>query len=130
MNDQNYRDIISHEWMEKGETAFTTAEVLFREKLLVGCVNRLYFAAFYAVSAALAKEGKEYGKHSAVRIALHRDYVKPGAITHDCGKTFDKLFEDRQEGDYTPRTSFQEEDVRKLLVETRAFLDCFKVIVG
>jgi hypothetical protein len=130
MTDQNYRDIISHEWVEKAETAFTSAEVLLRENLLVGSVNRLYYAAFYAVSAALAKEGKEYGKHTAVRIALHRDYVKPGKISQDCGKIYDRLFEDRQEGDYTPRTFFKEEDVHQLLIETRQFLDCFKSLVA
>jgi hypothetical protein len=129
MTDQNYRDDISNTWVEKAEDAYAEAAVLFREKYLIGCVNRLYYSVFYAVSAAMAKEGKEYGKHSAVRASLHRDYVKTGRIPLDCGKTYDKLFEDRQQGDYTPSTSFEVKDIGLLLDGARAIIDAFKAIV-
>lgn len=129
MTDQDYRDVIARDWLAKAETALRTAEVLLEEQLLVGSVNRLYYAAFYAVSAVLAKEGTEYGKHRAVRAALHRDYVKPGRIPAGCGRTYDRLFEDRQRGDYTPRTSFNPDEVRELLLDTKKFLDCFRELL-
>jgi uncharacterized protein (UPF0332 family) len=129
MTDQDCRNIISRDWMEKSEATLNAAEILLREKMLVACVNRLYYAAFYAVSAALAKAGREYGKHTAVRAALHRDYVKSGQIPFNCGKTYDRLFDDRQEGDYAPKTSFKEEEIEQLLKETRTFLDLFKKII-
>ena len=123
MTDQDYRDTIARGWLGKAEDAFASAEILLREQRLVGCVNRLYYAAFYAVSAALAKEGREYGKHSAVRAAFHRDYVKTARIPKDFGKTYDELFDDRQEGDYRPQTSFDRENLEQLLAETRKLLD-------
>ncbi len=129
MTDQDYRDIIAREWMEKAETALKTADVLFREKLLVGCVNRMYYAAFYAASAVLAKHGREYGKHTAVRAALHRDFVKPGIVPLECSKTYNRLFDDRQEGDYSPQTFFKEDEIGQLLMKTREFFDIFKRIV-
>ncbi|MBN1309112.1 MAG: HEPN domain-containing protein [Chitinispirillaceae bacterium] len=129
MTDQDYRNIIAHDWMEKSESALNAAEILLREHMLVACVNRLYYAAFYAVSAALAKAGREYGRHTAVRAALHRDYVKTALIPFDFGKTYDRLFDDRQEGDYAPKTSFKEEEIERLLEETRGFLDCFKRLI-
>lgn len=129
MTDQDCRDIIARDWIEKSEATLKAAEILLREKMLVACVNRLYYAAFYAVSAALAKSGREYGKHTAVRAALHREYVKSGKIPFDCGKIYDRLFDDRQEGDYTPRTSFKEEEIKRLLEETRTFLGLFKRLI-
>lgn len=129
MTDDTYPKIIARQWIRKAETALRTAEVLFREQLLVGCVNRMYYAAFYAVSAALAGAGKSYGKHTAVRAALHRDFVKSGIVPPACGKTYNRLFDDRQEGDYTPRTSFSKDETLELLNQTREFLDYFKKIV-
>jgi len=126
MTEQHYRGMIAHDWMEKGAAALKAGERLLKENLLVGCVNRLYYAAFYAVSAVLASEGKTYGRHSAVRASVHRDYVKSGRIPPECGKTFDRLFDDRQQGDYTPKTSFTDEELQDLLVRTRAFIECFR----
>ncbi len=129
MTDQDYRNTIAQNWLLKAEDAYETASLLLREKRFVGCVNRLYYAVFYAVSAALAKDGKEYGKHTAVRAALHRDYVKTEKIPPECSKIYDELFEDRQEGDYKPQTNFDEADIRKLFVDTRTFLNHFKAIL-
>jgi uncharacterized protein len=129
MTDQDCRNVIAHGWLDKAENSFAEAEILLREKHLVGCVNRLYYAAFYAVSAACAKDGKEYGKHSAVRASLHREFVNTGKVPRTCGITYDELFDDRQQGDYSPQTSFVQEDVARLLVETRTFLDYFILLV-
>jgi len=129
MTDQDFRDIIAKGWFEKAEDAYGTAEVLLRERRLIACVNRMYYAAFYAVSAILAKRGNEYGRHTAVRASLHRDFVKAGIVPKECGRTFDELFDDRQKGDYTPKTSFSEEEVFRLLKATRSFLDCFKSLL-
>ncbi len=37
--------------------------------------SRAYYAAFYAVSAMLALEGKTFSRHSALEVAVHRDLV-------------------------------------------------------
>jgi uncharacterized protein len=129
VTDQDYRDTIAQGWFEKAEDAFGEAEILLRESRLIGCVNRLCYAVFYAVSAALAKEGREYGKHTAVRAALHRDFVKSGKVPRTYGHTYDELFDDRQQGDYTPHVSFDKEEVRMLVSETRTFLDHFRTLV-
>ncbi|MBD3321117.1 MAG: HEPN domain-containing protein [Chitinivibrionales bacterium] len=129
MTEGDYHAIIARQWMGKSRTALKTADVLFKEKLLVGCVNRLYYAVFYAVSAALAKQGKEYGKHTAIRAALHRDFVKPGLVPASCSKIYNRLFNDRQEGDYKPETTFKEDEIEELIDQTRQFLDLFQQLV-
>ena len=40
--------------------------------------SRAYYAAFYAVSALFALEGRSFNKHTALESAVHRDLVRTG----------------------------------------------------
>lgn len=118
MNSQDQKTVVSRIWIDKAYETLDEASILLKENKPVGCVNRLYYAAFYIVSAALAYDGLAYGKHSAVRAALHRDYIKSGKFHKKCGDIYDELFEDRQEGDYAPSTSFSVQDLAGMLERT------------
>ena len=62
--------------------------------------SRAYYAAFYAVSARFALEGKTFRKHSAVEAAVHRDLVKAGIWSTDLGQGYSRLSDTRSIGDY------------------------------
>jgi uncharacterized protein (UPF0332 family) len=62
--------------------------------------SRAYYAAFYAVSARFALEGKAFRKHSAVEAAVHRDLVKAGIWPTKLGQGYSQLSETRSIGDY------------------------------
>jgi uncharacterized protein (UPF0332 family) len=62
--------------------------------------SRAYYAAFYAVSAALALQRKSYRKHCAVEAAVHRDFVKAGLWPKEIGQAYSGLLELRTLGDY------------------------------
>lgn len=62
--------------------------------------SRAYYAAFYAVSALFALEGKTFTKHSAVRAALHRDLIKAGRWSVERGEDYALLLQLRDTGDY------------------------------
>ena len=62
--------------------------------------SRAYYAAFYAVSALFALEDKEFGKHSQVRAAVHRDLVKAGRWPTERGEDYSFLLRLRETGDY------------------------------
>lgn len=74
-------------------------------------VNRLYYSAFYGVSAALFERHLHSSKHSGVRAFFHREFIKTGLLEVQWGKLYDRLFEDRQEGDYIAMTLFEPEYV-------------------
>ena len=63
--------------------------------------SRAYYAAFYAVSAMFALEGKTFRKHSAVEAAVHRDLVRPGRWAVELGRKYSQLLEARSVGDYS-----------------------------
>ena len=72
------------------------------------CVNRLYYACFYTVSALLVRHGLSSSKHTGVRSLFNRQYVKTGEIPKDLARIYNDLFERRQEGDYIDFVIFQE----------------------
>ncbi|MBI4385177.1 MAG: hypothetical protein HY579_14255 [Nitrospinae bacterium] len=53
-----------------------------------GAASRAYYAAFNAVSALLALEGKSLKKRSAVDSAVHRDLVRTGRWPSNWAKNF------------------------------------------
>jgi uncharacterized protein (UPF0332 family) len=84
-------------------------------------MNRVYYAAFYAVSAALLDRRSSFKKHSGVRAAFHREFIKSGLMETAWGKFYDRLFEDRQEGDYLELVEFERDYVEAQLAQCREF---------
>lgn len=52
------------------------------------CVNRLYYACFYIVSALLAQDGLSSSKHSGVRSFFNRYYVKTGKVPKNLAQIY------------------------------------------
>lgn len=77
------------------------------------CASRAYYAAFYAVSALFAREGRTFTKHSAVEGAVHLDLVKAGRWPVDLGKNYSYLAELRITGDYGGGLHVSEVDAAK-----------------
>lgn len=113
----------------KSKKSLKTAKYEFNRKNIDFCVNRLYYAAFYAVSALLIVKGKSYKKHSAVRIDLHRDFVKTGLIPVKYGKLYDALLRDREEADYVAFVDFDKGVIKEELIETMHFINIFESLL-
>ena len=62
--------------------------------------SRAYYAAFYAVSAHFALDGRTFTKHTAVEAAVHRDLVRAGTWHSDLGQEYSRLVRLRRTGDY------------------------------
>jgi len=62
------------------------AKLMFEARHINACVNRLYYACFYALSALLLIRNISTSKHSYVRSLLHRDYVKSGQVPNRDGR--------------------------------------------
>ena len=111
-----YRMARAHETLED-------ARILAREGRWNACVNRLYYACFYAVSALLAGEGLSSSKHAGVRSLFNSQYVKPGKIPKDLARIYNDLFERRQEGDYLDFVSFNESQVLPWIARAEKLID-------
>lgn len=86
--------------LQRARESLEDARILADAKRWNPCVNRLYYACFYAVSALLAQEGLSSSKHSGVRSLFNQHFVKTNVIAARTAWIFNDLFERCQEGDY------------------------------
>lgn len=100
----DYRMVRAHETLED-------ARILAKAGRWNACVNRLYYACFYAVSALLVCDGLSSSKHTDVRSLFNKQYVKAGQIPKELSRIYNDLFERCQEGDYIDFVIFQEPQV-------------------
>lgn len=109
--------------MQRARDSLSEAQLLFKEGLLMGTVNRIYYACFYAANALLFSEGLSSSKHSGVMSLFERHWIKTGRLPVEMGKYYHGLFEHRQEGDYGDIVRFEKDDVQKWLAEARSFVE-------
>lgn len=104
------KDLLQYR-MERAYDTLEDARILAGKGRWNACVNRLYYACFYAVSALLVRDGLASSKHAGVRSLFNKQYVKPGKIPKNLARVYNDLFERRQEGDYIDFVKFQESQV-------------------
>ena len=111
-----------HYWWAKAKQSLSAAYREMAAGDFALAVNRAYYALFYAVSALLLEEGHKFKKHSGVRAAFNRAFIKPGRLSRADGELYNRLFRDRQKGDYVAFAEFDQAYVEKQLQGCEAFL--------
>ncbi len=120
---QEKRSAVVRYWFEKAEESMASAQREFEAGSLSFAMNRLYYSAFYAVSALLMDRELSFKKHSGVRAAFHKKFIKTGLLEQKWGRLYDQLFGDRQEGDYVVFISFESNYVETQLARCAEFLE-------
>jgi uncharacterized protein (UPF0332 family) len=87
------------------------------------CVNRLYYAAFYATLALLLDKGIEVKSHAGVKQKLGKEFVLKGIISKEFAKVYGILSDYRHKGDYDDLFDFDKEVVDHLLAPVKEFID-------
>lgn len=121
MNSSESRSHLVRYWWSKALDCLASARREFDANEFTFAMNRIYYAAFYAVSAALLERNTSFKKHSGVRSAFHREFIKSGLLDAEWSKFYDRLFEDRQEGDYIALMTFDRAYVESQLVRCAEF---------
>ena len=93
------RDYPRTEW-DRAVDAVREAHLLLANGGFDGAASRAYYAAFHALTALFALEGRVFTKHSALEAAVHRDLVKAGKWSGDLGRDFSFCVDLRGVGDY------------------------------
>jgi uncharacterized protein (UPF0332 family) len=99
------------------ETAYKTleaAKVLADNGYWNSAVNRLYYAALYAVNALLVAKGIETKTHSSTKSMFSLHFIKPGILDKKYGRLFSELLDSRQKGDYEYVFEYEESTVLPL----------------
>ncbi len=117
----NSNELIKYRHSRALET-FEEALILAKEEHWNATANRLYYACFYAVSALLLKNGLSNSTHNGVKTEFHKSFVKPAIISRQSGRTYSRLFNLRQEGDYLDFKRLEKEDVNSFFQEAKVFI--------
>lgn len=117
-------------WWEKGQRCLVTAGREYDAGNYDFAINRLYYCVFYAVSAWMIENGMSFRKHTGVRSAFHKHLIREGLMSRKWAKLYDRLFEDRTDGDYVPFTQFEDDYVCKQISDCREFLDQMKPLIN
>ncbi|MEK9136626.1 MAG: HEPN domain-containing protein [Bacteroidota bacterium] len=122
-------DVVRY-WWAKAEQSLASARRELDAGALDFAMNRIYYAAFYAASAALLDRQTTFKKHSGVRAAFHQRFIKSGLLDVQWGKFYDRLFEDRQEGDYAALVAFERDYVQSQLAQCHDFHNQLRPLVS
>jgi len=122
MSGDEARRAVVRNWMAKADAALAAARREWSAGDTSLAVNRVYYACFYAATALLLQEQKEFTKHVGVRAAVHRHLVKPGRISAIMGKFYDQAFNERQEADYTSLAEFEAATVAERIDDAERFV--------
>ncbi len=128
MRDEDIQALIDYRLQRATET-LAEARLMQSARHWNTCANRLYYAAFYAVSALLVKDGHTASKHSGVKALFNRHYVKSGIVEKDKGRLYNRLFDLRQEGDYIDFVTLDAETVEPLVEETSGFIETIRSLL-
>jgi len=115
--------------MERSRESLEEAEILLEKGYTNTFVNRLYYACFYSVSALLLIKNYSSSKHSGIKALFEQYFVKTGDIAKDYAALYNKLYRNRQKGDYADLVRFDVNEVRPWFDETKKFVEVIEEIL-
>ena len=115
--------------LERAEQSIKAARQLASGSFYDFGASRAYYAAFYAATALLLREGLEFGKHSGVIASIHQRFVKTGKLDKEQGKALNWLFELRGVGDYGVNAHVSREQFQQAIEATVKFLEAIKPLL-
>jgi uncharacterized protein len=127
MND--YRKEYIQYRIEKSEQAYSDSKLLAESRRWNACINRLYYACYYIVSALALKTNITTQTHSGLKSQFNLHFVKTGKVPIEMGKLYSDLIDSRQKGDYGDMYDFDEEAVLNLMAPVGEFISALKKLI-
>ncbi|AQG81723.1 HEPN domain-containing protein [Spirosoma montaniterrae] len=121
-------DVVAYR-LQKAVTDLDTAKAMAAIQQWDGAINRLYYAAFHALTAIMLEEDIRVKSHKGVMMMLGDQYIKTNRIDGQWGKFYSHLFKSRNDSDYEDFAVFTADDVLPLLTQTEEFITVIKRLI-
>ncbi len=128
MNTENREALVKYR-IEKAEESLREAEYLAKGLFWTTCANRLYYLAFYAVSAILLLNGHTIFTHKGVKNLFNELFIKTRILGYEYTALYSELFDKRQKGDYADLINWKSEDILPLIEPTKDFIQTIKNLI-
>src|SRR3989338_8359827 len=114
--------------LAKARSKLKTAQIDFDNARYDDSVSRSYYAVYHAISAVLLSKGLHFSSHGQTIGAFSREFVKTKTFPAAFTKMIEKLYNERQTGDYDFESHIDEQ-VANLLLQL-LLIKCKKLIIS
>ena len=121
-------DIVKYR-IEKAEITFSHIQINIEAGYWEIVANRLYYAAYYMVSALLIKNKFEAKSHDGIIRLFAQYFVATSKVEKADGALYSRLFSLRLKGDYNDNYNLSEEEVLPRVKETARFIERIKDLI-
>lgn len=126
---RNVNDLIQYR-INRSDVTFKEAKALAEIEQWNGVINRLYYVAFYAVSALLLRKEIYTKTHSGLKSKFNEEIIKKGKLPSNLGEIYNQLLELRANGDYGDFIVFTKEEVEPLIERTKKLINEIKKLIN
>ena len=109
--------------IEKAQEAFDDAVYMAADSRWNAAGNRLYYSAYYVVSALLLSDEIPVHTHRGLLTQMSLNYVRKGIMTIEEGRLVRQLFNLRHEDDYEDLIDSTEDEIQNFIPQVRKLLD-------
>ena len=125
LTDEERRVMVELE-IERAQKITEQFETLREQQYWDTLVNRMYYAAFHAVSALLIHNGLHVHTHRGALNIFNKEFVRAGVFSVEEGHLFSKLEGLRERGDYNCFVDATEDEIVPLIVPLKALIEKIK----
>ena len=122
MRQEDFQSLIDYR-LEQAREAEQDAELLLAAGRYRATANRLYYACFYAATAALLTRRLQYSKHSAVIAFFDKEFIGSGELAKEFSRTLHRAFNERQQDDYMPFVNLDADEIKLLFADVQTLVD-------
>ena len=127
LSDEERRIMVKLE-LERADKIVQQFPTLQEKKYWDTMVNRMYYAAFHAVSALLIHNAKRVHTHKGALIMFNKEFVRTGIFSVEEGHLFSQLEGLRERGDYNCFVDASEEEIVPLIEPLKALIAKIKTL--
>ncbi|HLA38047.1 MAG TPA: HEPN domain-containing protein [Candidatus Brocadiales bacterium] len=119
-----YADIeVIKEMIIKSREKLKTAQIDLEHERYDDSVSRSYYAVYHAISAVLFSKRLHFSSHAQTIGTFNKEFVKTKVFPSSFTKTIEKLFNERQIGDYDFETHLDAEVAQEDLTEAEKIIE-------
>ena len=122
LTDEERLQVVTYR-LEKSRNTLADAEKVIAMQMWSTGANRLYYAAYYAVSALLIANGITAKTHEGIIRMFNQHFVMTGKVDRELGRQYNILFTMRLTGDYGDCFDLQEKDVSPMVAPARKLIE-------
>lgn len=129
LSDEERRIMVELE-LERADKIMLQFPTLVEQKYWDTLINRMYYAAFHAVSALLIHNAMRVHTHKGALIVFNKEFVRTGLFSIDEGHLFSQLEGLRERGDYNCFIDATEDEVIPLIEPLKALISKIKRLIA